>query len=310
MVSDIVNYYLHSTFRKRLLGEIVDKYSEGREKDPTEIYIESAVITAGRPEDDGVIIEFLSRLGDVEVDVVRDNYSLKFKSGTFDNWISREEFRQKCNEWDEVYEFEDYPTVCYCYYDYTNGRISSSPPTNGIHILFSPVNIIFEIQGGLQFPRFRAKLEPDISEFEKYFQEMCRRGILRHPLIPERPIYMDCLDSIRNWSDRFTDIVVNAIYDGTKIDIVQPRDDGWITRIEALDHIKSEAEQKEYVETYYGTFNSKYLHDIDISNIGNKGIARSNYEIRLELDGVMEAERIPYFAVYTDFTDCVYRDYP
>lgn len=305
MVSDIVKYYLQSRFRQRLLGEIVDEeeeeYGDDDERFQTTIYIEMAEIQAERPEDDEAIIEFLSRLGDVEVDVVIDDYSLKFEPGTFDNWISREEFRRKCEEWKEVYKFEDYVTANYCYYDLTEERISSSPPESGIYILFNVFNVVFEIQGGLQFPRVFTGMVPDTREFEKCFRKMRKDGILRHPLTPEVPIYMDHLDTVESRTTRFPRLVVNARYDGGEIDIVQPIDDKWLTRTEVLDYVKAKIAKKKYVKTIEGAYNSAHLLDIDISNIGCIGIARSKDEIYLHVGAVKTAEEI---------LPGVYRDYP
>lgn len=307
MVSEIVKYYLQSTFRKRLLGEIVDEEEEEYDEEPEEeddgtyttiIYIEWAEIHGGRPEDDETIIDFLSGLGNVDVDVVIDDYSLKFEPGTFDNWFPRDLFKLDCVAWYEDYEFYDDPTICRCYYDFEKARITSTITKNGIYAAFSPINVLFEIQGGLKFPRFQLTMSKSTKKCMEYFQKCFRNlrssGVIRRQLIPEIPIYMDNLAPVYDFPTRYHKaLVINARYDGAKIDITQTIGNEWMSRMEALDYIKTKAEQKDYVSTGDGTFNSKYLHDIDISNIDNIGVVHSKYDIYLQyLDGAMEAEEI------------------
>ena len=216
----------------------------------------------------------------MNVDV--DDYFLRFVPGTFDNWIPRGEFRRKCIAWHESVEN---PVSCQCFYDYHSGRISASEPKRGIHICFNFMNILFEIEGGLQFPQIHTQLDLYSEKCANYFRNLCRSGTRRHLLKPEKPIYMRSLSVIESRTPRHPDsVVVNALHDGSEIDIVQTISGDWITREEALEHVKTLADEKEYVRTANNLYKSEYLRGVDISNIDNVGVVHSKNLIYLRLD--------------------------
>lgn len=286
MVSNIVRRYLKSNFRKYLLSK-----TPGRGK-PAKIYIEEALIEVGRPEDDMSIIDFLSRLGDIRVDKWYDQHYLKFKPGTFDTWISRDEFRRKCEEWGEVNDFRDNPAESYCYYDLAEERITMFPPTSGIHILFNPINILFEIEHGLVFPLVQTQIDhyPDKSAW--YFDKMRRSGIRRHSLFPEHPVLMEDLTVVERWTPRRDEtVVVNARYDGTEIVIDQTDSSDWMTRMEAVSYVRDMAERGDYIRTGYGVYNARNFSDIEIPDIENLGVCSKN-RIFIRPRGVMRAEEV------------------
>lgn len=294
MVSDIVKFYLQSNFRKYLRGKTAGKGT------PTKIYIETALIEVGRPEDEELIIDFLCRLGDVKIDNWYDQHYLKFEPGTFDTWISRDEFWQKCDDWGEVDDFRDSPVDSYCYYDLIEERITMFPPKSGIHILFSPVNILFEIEHGLQFPLVRTQIDfyPDKSRW--YFDKIRRSGIRRHPLFPEHPILMEDLTTIERWTPRHHgEIVVNARYNRGEIDIVRTDGSNWMTIMETVNFVRDKAERGDYIRTGYGVFNARNFRDIEIPDIENLGVVDSENKIFIRPRGVSPAEE-PLRGVYRD----------
>lgn len=253
MSSEIVSCYLKSNFRECLL-------TRRKEATAARVHIEQATIVLGNADDDKKIIDFLKRLGDVKVELQRDHASmLKFKPGTFDNWIDRNEFRKMCEKLEKV------DTVLRC--------INMSESEDDIHILVNPVNIFFEVRDGPTFPQVNVEFTFDCIN---HFPE-CRR----HVLDIEQPINLLTLQPFTERRRKDLIVVAEGDEDGVEILIMKARNDRWMTKGELLDYVKRESAGKEFSFFNYFFYHFDSLKNLSVSNIGYSEIFYSYDKIYL-----------------------------
>lgn len=249
MTSEIVTCYLNSKFRECLLGRT-------KETSAARVCIEQATIILGNADDDRKIIDFLKRLGDVKVELQRDHASMmKFKPGTFDNWVSREEFRKMCEKHRK--------------FDSLLRHIDMSESEDDIHIFVNPVNILFEVRDGPTFPQVNVEFTFDCTN---QVPDCCR-----HVLDIEKPINLLTLQPFTE--RRRKDLIVVA--EGDEILIMKARNDNWITKGELLDYVRREFAGKEYTFFNYFFYHSDTLSKLDVTNIGYSEIFYSYDKIYL-----------------------------
>lgn len=262
MVSEIVGAYIYSKFR--------DSFIRTKRKClPAHINIESATITYGRPEDDEKIIDFLERLGDVEVEILHDEMDrLAFKYGTFDNWISMDEFHRICKEYTGDLHYDFY---------YHDGKIMGEPPRDDLIIEFNPINLLFEIKDGPHFPPII--LETDLDEF-MILGEWLKKGIRRFPLEVEKPISVRTLQPYTE--RRAGSLLVVAEDHDFSITITETFADRWVTRRELVDELRELYPDDGEVVYDSRCYKISSLRNVDISNIASHGVINNHRDIRLQ----------------------------
>lgn len=260
--------YLNSAYRASLLDR-------RRKSIAACITVETAKIVHGRPEDDEKIIDFLRKLGDVEAVVREDTVDvLRFNPGTFDNWISRDDFKKACEVCDEL-EFIDFGSVVY----WNDGKIANSDPReDSIHLIFDPINCIFEVEGSLQFPQVH-DVVTSISLENVY--SLWKRGYRRHKLELEQPLRLDTLEVVSR-RDTSCGYVVVAGEGPSSISIVEPKRDNWLTRKEALSVLKRRAVGKDYLRVGRYYYKAEKIREMNITNIANCGLVNSMDIVHLQ----------------------------
>lgn len=281
MESEIARRYLESDYRAALLTSKLDRYSPKN----VSIYLEKALIRGGTARDDETIIKFLEKLGDVKVSVRRDDAKgLQFAYGTFDSWMSEDDFLKACREYDEEIDY------LANYYYFVDGKITDRTHVKDgmLLIKFHPLNTLFRVKDGPVFSPFSIDVTNDHrGEFLKKLRKIKKiRGNGRVTVDYEYPLYIShspSLNYVRIDVDRKEKpYVINLNSNDHTIYIEEPRKKEWMTRKEALTYLKDQAKTREYVHAGRRFYKSDKVMNLKISDIGEGGIVNSMNTIILQ----------------------------
>lgn len=303
MVSKIVEAYLRSDYRAALLRAEAGKDLHAL------IYIESARIERGRKEDDEKIINFLEKLGDVDVVILTDREGvLMFEQGTFDNWIPMDMFRKICKSWKKEFSEQVY------FYD---SKINVEENNDDVNIIINSLNCILEVKDGLHFPHIHfVRKHVNRKYYNTLLQRLWRKHFRRHEINRKEPFSLhSCAIADRPTHRRAWDFIVTAEEYRDVISITETSSDTWVTKAEAVEMLNR---NKKGVFIGGMCFKLDGRDSIDISHVRNHGVIdlQNPYTV-LDIDNVVPLEN--FCGIWMTFDkeihtcyseDVIFRDEP
>lgn len=278
MESEIVRCYLDSDYRAGLLNRKLDRFASKHLK----IYLANSLISGGQPEDDGDIINFLRKLGDVKFEVIRDeDTGLQFDNHLFDSYISEDDLMRAYSECEDREGRIDYLDEEYCLVD---GKVTRYRPEGNVRIIFHPLNFIFKVKDGPLFSEFYVNIKRKHNdEFRKCIKKLMKREYLPILLESEKPKFISHSGRLKPYPVHpKRPYVINLDSTGHIIYVIEPRRKDWLTREEALNELFNIAHHDGYAETNAYFYGYDAIEDIDLPDILNHGIVESLDEVELD----------------------------